>query len=146
PIGTGSSKFEVNNFPCRASPFLLVSHVSYLKATGHDTEDLLVNRVATWLVEGGSLATKLRKAKRERGSFWMPLQELPDGRVVPGWQAKARAWGRFLQWAFVDFVLTILALLSLHWLIYPLVRTVWPNFLRGQPTSSVSWVLIETAF
>ena len=134
--------FAVNNFPYRASPFLLLSHISYLSVPRlsllrliPNTPDVLVNRVAEWLVRGGSLATQLRDAHRREASFWMPLQA--NG-MRPGWQVKARAGWRFVQWAIVDIFLTILALLSLHWIIYPI-------FMRGQGTAH-TFLLIEAAF
>jgi hypothetical protein len=141
PIGTGSAVFEVNNFPCRASPVLLLSHICYLNASRRsslrlipDTSDLLVKQVAEWLVKGGSLAARIRNAKRGSASFWMPLRA---GESRPGWQAKVRAWGSYVQWAIIDIVLTFLALWSLHWVVYPFLRWIYPKFPSGPPTSSV---------
>ncbi len=155
PVGTWIRSFEppvgrkrltVNNFPCRASPILLLSHVRYLTVSRlssfrliPNTPDLLVNRVAEWLVRGESLAGQLRNANRQGRSFWMPLQA---GGNRPGWQAKARTVWRSVQWGISDAVLMILALGSLHGIAYPILNRVFGLDLGG---TSRSQFLIETA-
>jgi len=139
----GRKRLTVNNFPCRASPILLLSHICYLTVSRlsslrliPNTPDLLVNRVAEWLVRGGSLAAQLRNAHRRGPSFWMPLQAHGNR---PGWQVKTRTVWKFVQWGIFDAVLTILALLSLHWIVYPI-------FMRGQGGATTSRVVIEAVF
>jgi hypothetical protein len=156
PVGTWISSFElpveetetdsrkgltVNNFPCRASPILLLSHVCYLTVSRlwslrlvPNTRDLLVNRVAEWLVQGASLAEQLRNANRQGRSFWMPLQPQSNR---PGWQAKARIVWKFVQWGISDFMLTTLALLSLHYIVYPIIKGVSVHDLSGHTPSQV---------
>jgi hypothetical protein len=129
PVSTPRANHAVlkpSNFPCRASPILLLSHICYLTASRvqslrivNDQPSLLVNLVASWLVEGGSLASRIDQAPKGRLTFWMPLTA---GR--PSGAARVRAVWRFVQWVFVGCVLTMLALLSIHYVVLPALGTI----------------------
>jgi hypothetical protein len=150
PVGTWISDFDPkgsprlgyamlkpNNFPCRASPIVLFSHICYFNdsrlrslRTISDNPNLLVNQVAHWLVQGGSLAARLDTAPTGLGSFWLPRI---GGGTRPAWPVYLRAIWRYVQWIIVGVLLTVLTLLSLHYVIYPLVKGVlrwlgFPNF------------------
>jgi hypothetical protein len=122
PAGPASrphhATLKPHNFPCRASPILLLSHICYLTVSRFqsyrivkDDEHLLVNQVAHWLVEGGSLAQRINAAPKGDRTFWMPLT---------GKRTHMRAYWRIVQWLIVGGLLTALTLLSLHYVIYPL--------------------------
>jgi len=130
PARPGHTKLKAHNFPCRASPILLLSHICYLTASRwsslrllcNDRDHVLVNFVADWLVQGGSLAARIAAAPRGRSSFWMPLAA--DG-AEPFWQTRRRVFWRWVQWAIVGAALTALTLLSLRYIIWPLIQ-LWP--------------------
>ena len=84
------------------------------------------------------MAKQLRKANRQGRSFWM-LQ--PEGNRA-GWQANARNAWKFVQWGISDFMLTGLALLSLHYIVYPIIKSFFTRDLSGHTPSQV---MIETA-
>jgi hypothetical protein len=121
---TASAKaaLKVRNFPCRSSWLLLYSHIRYFRAPQNgsrrpkDAKYWLVNEVANWLVAGGSLVQRLDAAPKDQSTFWMPFNA--DGR---GARVKSRALWRFAEWLLVGSVMTVLALLSIHYLVYPLV-------------------------
>jgi hypothetical protein len=122
----GHTKLTPQNFPCRASPILLLSHLSYLTASrlsslrrASDPRYLLVNQVADWLVSGGSLTARLDASPKGGSTFWMPraatgpqTHQLSLGRVI---------W-RFVQAGIVGLALTILTVLSLIYAIGPPLR------------------------
>jgi hypothetical protein len=118
----GRTTLAPQNFPCRASPVLLLSHICYLTASRfasvrsvNDEPNLLVNCVADWLVRGGELTNRLASAPKHRRTFWMPHAHGKFGSLW--WRA---AW-RYVQWVIVGLLLTLATLLSLHWVIYPLL-------------------------
>ncbi len=117
------TKLTPYSFPCRASPILLLSHISYFNAPKHETDDgtnYLVNRVAHWLVEGGSLAEKLELAPKGHKTFWMPRDKTePETRPHI---ARRRNW-RIIQAGLVGVILTLLTVLSLQYVILPLLKT-----------------------
>jgi hypothetical protein len=106
---------------------LLLSHIcnftsSRLRALRRigDTQHLLVNHVAHWLVSGGSLASRLSACPKGRSAFWMPLaRPVTPGRVGESIEAKLRMVWRFIQWAGVGIVLTFLTLASLQQIVFP---------------------------
>ena len=80
----------------------------------------LVNRVARWLVEGGSLAEKLELAPKGTKTFWMPRAKTePETRPHI---ARRRNW-RIIQAGLVGLILTLLTVLSLQYVILPLLKT-----------------------
>jgi hypothetical protein len=114
----GHTTLKPHNFPCRSSPILLLSHICYLTAsrlsalrTINDSSNLLVNQVADWLVLGGSLAQTITAAPKDNKSFWMPPAATP-------WRA---AW-RIIQWGIVGILLTVPTLLSVNFIILPLLH------------------------
>jgi hypothetical protein len=141
PVGTWISDFDPisiprpnhavltpHNFPCRASPIVLFSHICYLNKSRlrslrltSDSQHLLVNQVAHWLVEGGSLAVDIAAAPTGSRTFWMPRTA---GGAGPGWPVYGRAIWRYVQWISVGGILTVLTLASLHRVIFPLVTLV----------------------
>jgi hypothetical protein len=130
----GHTMLKPHNFPCRSSPMLLFSHICYFNASRlgslrlvSDSNHLLVNQVAHWLVEGGSLATRIDAAPKGFGTFWMPLAAKG---AKPDWPVRARAFWRVAQWLIVGILLTGLTLLSLEYVIAPLVKGVlrWAGF------------------
>jgi len=102
------------NFPCRASPFLLLSHIRYFRRrrwiakyfVGED-EFALVRLAARWLVQGGSLHEQLQGAPRGCSTFWMP-RRVPPARLRSGETILGclRRWSRFAQWVAVAVLLT----------------------------------------
>jgi hypothetical protein len=115
----GHTMLKPHNFPCRSSPMLLFSHICYFNASRlgslrlvSDSNHLLVNQVAHWLVEGGSLATRIDAAPKGFGTFWMPLAAKG---AKPDWPVRARAFWRVAQWLIVGILLTGLTLLSLEY-------------------------------
>ncbi|HZC55715.1 MAG TPA: hypothetical protein VE396_06650 [Xanthobacteraceae bacterium] len=123
PPRPGHTKLKPQNFPCRASPILLFSHLCYLTASRlgslrgvNDPGHLLVNHVADWLIEGGSLGQRIDGAPKTKKTFWMPrsatgreTHRLSIGRVI---------W-RFIQAGLVGLVLTVLTVLSAKYVIGP---------------------------
>jgi len=136
----GTTGLSVMNFSCRSSPLLLLSHIRYLSNSrpwplriARDTDDLLVNRVAEWLVNGGNVGFKLKNAQRDGTSFLMPIME---GTHFSG-RVKMRLIWAYVQW-FIFFILfTGLALPVVHSFIY---RTV----LSGKQPASLSQLGKET--
>lgn len=123
PQGRGT--LTPRNFPCRASPVILLSHICYLSAARlsslrmvADAPHLLVSQVAHWLVQGDSLTDRLDAAPKGATTFWMPLAA---GGAGPGWPVYLRAIWRYVQWIMAGALLTVLTLISLHYLIYPLL-------------------------
>jgi hypothetical protein len=135
PARTGHAKLTPHNFPCRASPILLLSHICYLTASRlsalrliKDDAHLLVNLVADWLVHGDSLASRISAAPRSSFKFWMPLAA-PG--VQPYWQTRPRVIWRFIQWGIAGAALTLITLLFIHDIIWPLAQrglTWWKNW------------------
>jgi RsiW-degrading membrane proteinase PrsW (M82 family) len=80
-----------------------------------DPPNLLVNLVAEWLVESGPLLARLAAAPKHSRAFWMPRER---GVFAP---VGVRAAWRVVQWLIVGVLLTVLTLISLHWVIYPLI-------------------------
>jgi hypothetical protein len=126
PSRPGHTKLTPQNFPCRASPILLLSHISYLTASrlnslrlASDPRYLLVNQVADWLVSGGSLTARINASPRGGATFWMP-------RAATGPQTHQLSLGRvtwrFIQAGIVGLALTILTVLSLIYVIGPILR------------------------
>jgi hypothetical protein len=121
PADTERTKLKPYNFPCRSSAFLLYSHLCYLNAPRRatpDSENFLVNRVARWLVEGESLASKLIDAPKTANSFWMPRG---DTEAETHRQVWGRVAWRFIQAGLVGLALTLATMASLHYAIFPLV-------------------------
>jgi hypothetical protein len=126
PARPGHTKLKPHNFPCRSSPILLLSHICYLTTSRlsslrvvTDSDNLLVNLVADWLVRGNRLADAIQTAPKGMASFWMPLAA---GGAMPYWQTRPRVAWRIIQWGIVGAALTVLTLLSLHYIIIPLVQ------------------------
>jgi hypothetical protein len=124
PARPGHTKLKPHNFPCRASPILLYSHLCYLRApkpgAAHGAT-YLINQVARWLVTGESLAAGITPAARNPNPFWLPSTEDKDetrrriiGRVI---------W-RWIQDIIVVTLLTLLTVFSLNWVIYPTIKGV----------------------
>lgn len=114
----GHTKLTPHNFPCRSSPILLLSHICYLTTSRlssfrlvNDRPHLLVNLVADWLLRGESLAHQISIAPRRFDTFWMR----------PG-QTRARVFSRFIQWGIAGAALTVITLLFMHDIIYPLAH------------------------
>jgi hypothetical protein len=126
PVRPGHAALKPHNFPCRSSAVLLLSHICYfnksrqksLRTVGGDQHEL-VHQVASWLVDGGSLSTRITAVPKALRTFWMPLN---PGGTGPGWPVHVRAFWRYVQWVIVGAILTAMALLSLHYVIRPLVR------------------------
>jgi len=128
PTRPGCTKLTPHNFPCRSSPILLLGHICYLTASRlgalrlvKDDDHLLVNLVADWLVHGESLSTRIASAPKGRTSFWMPRGETSADthrRTLP------RVIWRFVQWSIVGAVLTLITLLFIHDIIWPLAERV----------------------
>jgi hypothetical protein len=118
----GHTTLTPQNFPCRADPLLLVSHISYLNVPSpgaKDAKDYLVNQVAEWLVEGGSLTVKLKKASEKPNAFWMPRAETePKTHQLTA----RRRRSRLAQAGLAALLLTWLTLLSLEYVILPSLR------------------------
>jgi len=97
----GRIPLKPQNFPCRASPILLLSHICYLTSSRLRSfrvvrnKDLLVDQVADWLVSGGSLAKRIRDVDKGFWTFWMPLASAGDR---PAWQTRPRVIWRIAQW------------------------------------------------
>ncbi len=126
PSRPGHTKLKPHNFPCRASPILLASHLAYLNApkSGRsgmptDGEYYLINQVAHWLVRGDSLASRLHQAPRGPRTFWMPLN---GSRKETRRLCLRRVIGTFLQEMFVGGLLTVVTVLSVNWVVTPLVE------------------------
>jgi hypothetical protein len=118
----GHTTLTPHNFPCRASPLLLYSHICYFKAPKRETDDsknFLVNRVAHWLVEDDNLAEKLTVANRNSKSFWMPRK---DTERATHRKVFLRVVGRFVQAGLAGLLLTWITLLSLDNLILPALK------------------------
>ena len=126
PPRQGRTKLAPHNFPCRASPVLLASHLDYLNAPRKclgkmpaDSEHYLINHVSHWLVRGDSLAARLDAAPKDSCSFWMPLaadQEQTHRLCLP-----RVVWSLFQEFL-VGAVLTVVTVLSLNWAVFPLLR------------------------
>jgi len=122
----GHATLKPENFPCRASPILLFSHLCYLTASRlgslrgvNDPQHLLVNQVADWLITGGSLGQRLNNAPKGKCTFWMPrgasgleTHRLSIWRVI---------W-RFIQAIFVGLLLTVLSVLSAQYVVGPALK------------------------
>jgi len=128
PPRPGYTKLKPHNFPCRASPLLLVSHLDYLNAPQKcfgampaDGEYFLINQVAHWLVEGGSLASRIEQAPKGRRTFWMrrAASEKETHRLAI-WRV---AWS-LTQQILAGTVLTVLTVLSLRYAIIPFANLV----------------------
>jgi len=134
PPRPGHTVLKPHNFPCRSSAVLLLGHICYFAISRWssvrlcgNTPDLLVNQVAHWLVRGGSLAAQIAAAPRGAATFWMPLA---PGGAAPGGRVRARSLWRGVQWVLVGVLLTVLTLLSWHYVVYPLIRGIasWFGF------------------
>jgi hypothetical protein len=126
PARPGHTKLAPHNFPCRSSPILLLSHICYLTASRLASFRLvggrnffLVNQVAHWLVQSGSLAARLSAAPKGRTSFWMP--RAATARETHGLSLPRVIW-RLVQWGIVGAVLTALTLVMLDDIIFPLAQ------------------------
>ena len=122
PARPAYTKLKPHNFPCRASPILLYSHLCYLRAPRRNAPhggDYLVNQVARWLVGGGSLADAIKPATKIPHPFWMRSNDDKDEteRLVFG-----RVIWRVVQDFIVAILLTLLTVFSLNWVIYPTVK------------------------
>jgi hypothetical protein len=129
----GHATLKPQNFPCRASPILLFSHLCYLTASRlsalrgvNDPKHLLVNQIADWLVKGGSLGEWIRSAPTAKSTFWMPrgatgaaTHRLSLGRVI---------W-RFVQAGLVGLLLTVLTVFSLWKIIGPALNWLHLSFI-----------------
>jgi len=128
PARPGHSKLKPYNFPCRASPILLFSHLCYLTASPfsalrlvNDRKHTLVNQVAEGLVEGRSLAEQIGAAPQGLLKFWMRRADTLAG-TSP--LVRCRVIWRLVQAGLVGLVLTILTLLSLKYVIAPALKLV----------------------
>jgi hypothetical protein len=124
PARSGHTKLKPHNFPCRASPFLLYSHLCYLRApkpgAAHGTT-YLINQVARWLVTGESLAAGITPAARQPNPFWLPsTDDKNKTRQLIIWRVR---W-RWVQDFIVAVLLILLTVFSLNWVIYPAVKGV----------------------
>jgi hypothetical protein len=151
PVGTWLSDFnprrmqppneerttlKLHNFPCRASPILLLSHISYLNAPkdsagGNDSS--LVNLVTRWLVEDQSMITEIGKADKGAKTFWMPHAETEPATHRRVWW---RVFSRVFQAGIVGLLLTWLTVLSLEYLVFPFLR-----FAKGMASKVVKTFL-----
>jgi len=132
----GKGVLKPRNFACRASPILLLSHICYLSASRasslrivDDEKHLLVNQVADWLVQGNLIAPRLDAAPKTSRTFWMPFA----AKGGPSVRTRLRAYWRFLQWIIAAGFLTVLTLLSLHYVVYPLIMLVYGWVARVLP-------------
>lgn len=124
----GHGTLKPDNFPCRASPIVLMSYICYLTASRwgslrkvKDYQHLLVNQIAEWLVNGGSLGTRLKATPKSSNTFWMPR---PKNGEKTNMHIRARVFSRLVQWAIIGFALTLLTLWSLHTFIFPIISRV----------------------
>jgi len=122
----GKGVLKPRNFACRASPILLLSHICYLSASRASSlrtvnDHLLVHQVAQWLVDGGSLGGRLDVAPKTSRTFWMPFA----ANGGPSVRMRLRAHWRFIQAGIAAAILTVLTLLSLHYVVYPLIKLIW---------------------
>jgi hypothetical protein len=126
PSRQGHTKLTPQNFPCRASGILLASHLAYFNApkqgggVPHDGKFHLVNQVAHWLIQGDSLTKRLDDAPKDTNSFWMP-------RATTQKQTRQFCFPRVLralsQEVLVGALLTVVTILSLNRLVFPLLKT-----------------------
>jgi hypothetical protein len=148
PARPGYTKLTPQNFPCRASPILLFSHLCYLTASRlgslrvvNDPRHLLVNQVADWLIRGGSLAQRIDAAPKTKKTFWMPRGATGDAtHRLSIWRV---AW-RFVQAGILGLVLTVLTVLSAKYVVGPaldwLMGILFPLLTRGLNAIHFSWV------
>lgn len=141
PVGTWITDFDPKttpghqkavlkpqNFACRASPVLLLSHIRYLNGSV-TPRTRLVDQVAHWLVDGGSLAAGIDTALKGSSPFWIPFARSGG----PSLRMRLRAYWRYVQWIIGAGALTVLTLLSLHQVVYPLVMLVYGWVARVLP-------------
>jgi len=143
----GHTTLTPQNFPCRASPILLYSHIQYLrtpKPGAPNAQGYLVNQIARWLVTGDSLTEQIENAVKEDDSaFWMPRRDDKDetrklvfGRLV---------W-RWTQDAIVAVLLALLTVFSLNKVIYPAVTSIADWLHASWLTSAIDRVLKALSF
>jgi hypothetical protein len=144
PPRAGHTTLKPQNFPCRASPILLYSHLCYLNAPNSGSthganrpQNVLVNQAADWLVKGGSLGRRISDAPTTKTTFWMPrgadgpaTHRLSIGRVI---------W-RFVQAALVGVALTLLTVLSLRKIITPALNFLHLSFIVDGFTALAAWL------
>jgi hypothetical protein len=127
----GRTTLRPASFPCRASPVLLFSHISYLKTSrlsalrtiNEDPQNLLVNQVTRWLVEDSSLKTNVENAPKGFRTFWMWREPGSAAAAArEGGLVNMRRYWRFIQWVLVALLLTWLALFTLRFLL----QKAWP--------------------
>ncbi len=138
PARHGYTKLTPQNFPCRASPFLLVSHIDYLNAPKPrfgkmppDRDYYLINQIAHWLVRVDNLTARLQTAAKNSRSFWMP--RAADQKRTRQHCFRRVLW-TFVQEILVGLLLTVITVLSLNWLIFPMLKGA-----SKAPVSFVSW-------
>jgi hypothetical protein len=144
PARQGFTKLTPENFPCRASPVLLASHLAYLNAPKKrcgkmpfDSDYYLINQVAHWLVRGDSLRGRLHNAPQDSVSFWMPRgadQQQTRRRCLP------RVIGAFAQEVAIGLLLTALTVLSINWVILPVMKGVGKFVVERLPLTVVRCV------
>jgi hypothetical protein len=136
-ISPGKTALKPQNFPCRASPFLLYSHLCYLRSPhpGHaDAETFLVRQIARWLVKDESLAGQIDRATKSPSRFWLPHKNTlkETQRAVIG-----RAISAYSQAVSVAAALTIFTVLWIKYIIGWAARLVGA-YLPAQISSSVA--------
>lgn len=151
PPRQGYTTLTPQNFPCRASPILLYSHIQYLRAPKPDAsnpQNYLVNQIARWLVTGDSLTGQIKKAVEEdHKAFWMPRKDNKDDtrKLV-----FSRLIWRWIQDVVVAVVLTLLTVFSLNKVIYPAVTGIL-NWLHATAVTKaidgvISFFAVSTAW
>jgi len=139
PPQAGRTTLTPHNFPCRASPILLLSHISYLnapKGAPDDSNNYLVNQVAQWLVEGGSVVKKVAGAEPGNKTFWMPRGKTEH--ATRPLVACRRNW-RVIQAGIAGLILTWLTVLSLEYVVFPFLKLVKGTIFMIV-TASLAWL------
>ncbi len=139
----GHTTLKPHNFPCRASPLLLYSHLCYLRGPRQavpNSDKYLINQVAEWLITGKSLAGSIEDAARTADAFWLPssaerhkTERLVFGRVI--WRAA--------QDVVVAVLLTLVTVLSLNWVVYPAVKGILAGIGLSSWASAISQYLSD---
>jgi hypothetical protein len=93
-----------------------VSNLSSLRLV-NDPDNLLVRQVAGWLVEAGSLETRLAAAPTGWFTFWMPRRaHTAPARSGEGFGARWRRRARYVQWLVAACLITTMTVFIIRWL------------------------------